>query len=123
MADKSDKRLVAGIRKGQPEFFGNAALGYDIGGFSARISLFFQSEYTSQYSADGRTDVVTNSLNRWDLSLKQQITNKIALILNINNLTNVDESTSVNNRINGWTLPNTSVNYGLTADLGVQVGL
>jgi len=109
--------------EGQPEFFGNAALGYDIGGFSARISLFFQSEYTSQYSADGRTDVVTNSLNRWDLSLKQQITNKIALMLNINNLTNVDESTSVNNRINGWTLPNTSVNYGLTADLGVQVGL
>jgi TonB-dependent receptor len=109
--------------EGQPEFFGNAALGYDIGGFSARISLFFQSAYTSEYSADGRTDVVTNRLNRWDLSLKQQIANKIALMLNINNLTNTDESTSVNNKINGWTLPYNGVNYGLTADLGVQVTL
>ena len=109
--------------EGQPEFFGNASLGYDIGGFSVRISLFFQSEYTSIYSADGRTDVVTNSLNRWDLSLKEQFTSKIALMLNINNLTNVDESTSVKNRINGWTLPYQSENYGLTADLGVQVTL
>jgi len=109
--------------EGQPEFFGNAALGYDIGGFSVRISLFFQSEYTSSYSADGRTDIVTNTLNRWDLSLKQQFTSKIALMLNINNLTNVDESTSVKNRINGWTLPYHSENYGLTADLGVQVAL
>lgn len=109
--------------EGQPEFFGNASLGYDIGGFSVRISLFFQSEYTSSYSADGRTDVITNSLKRWDLSLKQQFTSKIALMLNINNLTNVDESTSVKNRINGWTLPYHGENYGLTADLGVQVAL
>jgi TonB-dependent receptor len=109
--------------EGQPEFFGNAALGYDIGGFSARISLFFQSEYTSIYSADGRTDVVTNSLNRWDLSLKQQITNKLSVMLNINNLTNTDEGTSVKNRITGWQLPYHNENYRLTADLGVQVTL
>ena len=29
----------------QPEFFGNIALGYDIAGFSGRISVFHQSEY------------------------------------------------------------------------------
>jgi hypothetical protein len=107
--------------EGQPEFFGNASLGYDIGGFSARISLFFQSEYTSQYSADGRTDIITNSLTKWDLSVKQQITNYIAVMLNVNNLTNSDESTSINNRITGWVLPYHNENYGMTADLGVQV--
>jgi TonB-dependent receptor len=109
--------------EGQPEFFGNAALGYDIGGFSARVSLFFQSEYTSNYSADGRSDVITNSSTRWDLSLKQQITDKISVMLNLNNFTNTDESTSVKNRIYGWTLPYHGENYGLTADLGVQVFL
>jgi TonB-dependent receptor len=109
--------------EGQPEFFGNASLGYDIGGFSARISLFFQSEYTSIYSADGRTDVITNSLSRWDLSLKQQITSKISVMLNVNNITNADEGTSVKNRINGWMLPYHNENYRLTADLGVQVTL
>jgi len=109
--------------EGQPEFFGNASIGYDIYGFSARISLFFQSEYTSIYSADGRTDVITNSLRRWDLSLKQQITNKINVMLNVNNLTNADEGTSVKNRINGWMLPYHNENYRLTADLGVQVAL
>ena len=107
--------------EGQPEFFGNASLGYDIGGFSARISLFFQSEYTSHYSADGRTDIITNSLTKWDLSLKQQIASYLAVVLNINNLTNADESTSVKNRINGWTLPYHNENYGLTADLGAQI--
>ncbi|MGD0036444.1 MAG: TonB-dependent receptor, partial [Bacteroidota bacterium] len=107
--------------EGQPEFFGNAALGYDIGGFSARISLFFQGAYTSQYSADGRTDIVTNSLTKWDLSLKQQFASYIAVVLNINNLTNADEGTSVKNRITGLELPYHNDNYGLTADLGVQV--
>ena len=33
----------------QPQLYGNAALGYDIGGFSARISLFYQSRYTRLY--------------------------------------------------------------------------
>ena len=109
--------------EGQPEFFGNVSLGYDIGGFSARISLFFQGAYTSQYSADGRTDIVTNSLKKWDLSLKQQLASYIAVMLNINNLTNADESTSVKNRITGLELPYHNDNYGLTADLGVQVTL
>jgi len=107
--------------EGQPEFFGNASLGYDIGGFSARISLFFQGEYTTQYSADGRTDIITNSLTKWDLSLKQQIASYIAVMLNVNNLTNSDESTSIKNRITGWVLPYHNENYGLTADLGVQL--
>ena len=31
--------------EGQPEFFGNISLGYDIGGFSGRISVFHQAEY------------------------------------------------------------------------------
>jgi hypothetical protein len=109
--------------EGQPELFGNAALGYDLGGFSARVSLFFQSEYTSSYSTDGTADIIVNKLSRWDLSLKQQLTSNIAVLLNVNNFTNVEENTSIQNRNTGWNLLKTSNNYGVTADLGVKVTL
>jgi outer membrane receptor protein involved in Fe transport len=107
--------------EGQPELYGNAALGYDIGGFSVRLSLFFQSEYTSAYSADGKNDIVTNKLTRLDLALKQQITNNIAVMVNLNNLTNADESTAYKSRVAGWKLQNSSTNYGMTADAAVRV--
>jgi TonB-dependent receptor len=107
--------------EGQPEFFGNVAIGYDIGGFSARASLFFQGEYTKIYSSDGRNDVIANSLSRWDLSIKQQIASSISVMLNINNVTNAEESTYIKNRVTGWNLPYTSNNYGVTADLGIQI--
>jgi TonB-dependent receptor len=109
--------------EGQPELFGNVALGYDIGGFSARVSLFFQSEYTQTYSTDGTADIIVNKLSRWDLALKQQITSAIAVMLNVNNFTNVEENTSIRDRNTGWDLLYTSNNYGITADLGVQVTL
>jgi TonB-dependent receptor len=109
--------------EGQPELFGNAALGYDIGGFSARVSLFFQGEYTKTYSPDGTADLIVNKLSRWDIALKQQITSAIAVMLNVNNLTNVEENTSIKNQTTGWNLLYTSNNYGVTADLGVQITL
>jgi hypothetical protein len=109
--------------EGQPELFGNVALGYDIGGFSARVSLFFQGEYTQTYSTDGTADIIVNKLSRWDLALKQQITSAIAVMLNVNNFTNVEENTSIKNRNTGWNLLYTSDNYGITADLGVQITL
>jgi TonB-dependent receptor len=107
--------------EGQPELYGNAALGYDIAGFSVRLSLFFQSEFTTAYSADGRNDIVTNKMTRLDLALKQQITNNIAVMVNLNNLTSVDESTSYKNRTTGWTLLYNSQNYGMTADAAVRI--
>ncbi|MGA3288328.1 MAG: TonB-dependent receptor [Bacteroidota bacterium] len=107
--------------EGQPELFGNVALGYDIGGFSARVSLFFQGEYTKYYSADSREDLVVNKLSRWDIALKQQITNSIAVMLNVNNLTNAAEVVSLKDNVYGWNLVQTSESYGLSADFGVQV--
>jgi TonB-dependent receptor len=107
--------------EGQPELYGNVALGYDIGGFSARLSLFFQSEYTSAYSADGKNDIVTNKLTRLDLALKQQITSNLAIMVNVNNLTNADESTAYKSRLAGWKLQNSSTNYGMTADAAVRL--
>ena len=106
--------------EGQPELYGNVGLGYDIGGFSVRLSLFYQSEYTTAYSADGRNDIVTSSVTRLDLSLKQQITDNFAVLVNVNNLTNTDEETSYKNRATGWNLLYTRTNYGLTADAALR---
>jgi TonB-dependent receptor len=109
--------------EGQPEFFANIALGYDIAGFSIRLSLFHQSEYNLSFSASGLSDQVVNSFTRIDLALKQDITENISLLLNLNNLTNADESNSIYNRSTGWKILNTSEQYGLTADLGIRIML
>jgi TonB-dependent receptor len=107
--------------EGQPEFFGNVSLGYDIAGFSARFSVFYQSEYTKLFSFDGRNDQIQGAFTRWDLVLKQKITDNISVLLNVNNFTSYVEEDFLKNRIIDWTLLNTSQKYGLTADLGVRI--
>jgi TonB-dependent receptor len=107
----------------QPEFYGNISLGYDIGGFSARISLFHQSEYNLSFTPSGRGDQIVNAFTRLDLALKQEVTDYLSLMLNIGNLTNIKEENSIYNRVNGYKILNTSERYGLTADFGVKLTL
>ncbi len=107
--------------EGQPEIFGNIALGYDIGGFSGRISVFYQSEYNSIFSGDAKSDRVVNSFTRWDLALKYQVTENIAVLFNLNNFTNIEEGTTLKNRVYNWSLAKTSERYDLTSDLGVRI--
>ena len=107
--------------EGQPEFYGNASLGYDISGFSARFSVFYQGEYNTTFSIDSRSDQTQGSYTKWDLVLKQTLNDNISFIFNLNNFTSMNEETFIKNRIVGWTLPNTSEKYGLNADLGVRI--
>jgi TonB-dependent receptor len=107
----------------QPEFFGNFAVGYDIDGFSARVSVFHQGSFKTLFSAYGRADQETDSYTRWDVSLKQRVTPNVSLLFNLNNFTNIEEATSIVNRNAGWDLLNTSRKYGLAADFGVRVDL
>jgi len=107
--------------EGQPEFYGNIALGYDIEGFSARISLFHQAEYNRSFSGSGRGDFVNNKFTRIDLALKQKVTEYLAVMLNISNLTGVDESYSQMNRIVGYKILRNSEKYDLAADLGIRL--
>jgi TonB-dependent receptor len=107
----------------QPKLFGNAALGYDIGGFSARVSVFYQGEYVQQYSSDGQNDIHVNSFTKWDLALKQDIMKNLSLFLNINNFTNKQEGTSRINTVRDWHLSRTAELYGTTADLGIRISM
>lgn len=109
--------------EGQPNLYGNAMLGYDIGGFSARLSFFYQDEFVLQYSQDGQTDIYVDSFAKWDLSFKQQITDYLSVILNINNITNRQETTSFKNNKTPWQIPRTAELYGTTADLGFRINL
>ena len=105
----------------QPEFFFNVALGYDVGGFSGRVSLFHQGEYTSIFTARSRGDRVVGAYSRLDLSLKQRISDNISLLLNLNNLTNTEEPASDVYADTGWDLPRTSQKYGMSGDFGVRI--
>jgi TonB-dependent receptor len=107
----------------QPELYGNAALGYDIGGFSARVSVFYQGEYVQQYSTNGTNDIRVDSFTKLDLAFRQEISRNISLFLNVNNLTNRQETTSRANTVVGWHLSRTAELYGTTADFGIRITL
>jgi TonB-dependent receptor len=106
--------------EGQPEFFGNVALGYDIGGFSGRLSVFFQGEYYSSYSPRRTSDPVVKKFSRWDLTLRQRVTNYLSVFFNLNNFTGVEEENYTLNQPDAWEALRSSQRYGLTGDLGVR---
>jgi TonB-dependent receptor len=107
--------------EGQPEFFGNVAVGYDIGDFSARLSFYYQGEFNSSFSPGGLTDGVIGAYSRVDLTLKQKITPNIALLLSLSNLLDTQEKTYTINRVYNWRKLSTNQRYGATADFGVRV--
>ena len=104
--------------EGMPEFFGNISLGYDIGGFSGRISVFHQGAHNVSFSASGSSDQVTKPFTRIDIALKQKITDYLSLIANINNVTNFEDSSELDRRQYNYTLFDQSEKYGLTVDFG-----
>lgn len=110
--------------EGMPEFFGNVALGYDLGRFSGRISIFHQGEHNVSYSAGGLSDQITMAFTRVDLTLKQGLTDKLAVLLSISNATNLEDGSLINNSspdqgVFNRRLFNQSEKYGLTADFGL----
>jgi TonB-dependent receptor len=117
-------RLVETKQKleGQPDFFGNAALGYDLGGFSGRVSVFFQGDYNRSYSAGRRSDPVVQKFSRWDLSLRQRLSDNFSVFLNLNNITSVAEEVYTVDRDprNIWEALASSQQYGMSGDLGVR---
>ena len=107
--------------EGMPEFFGNIILGYDLGGFSGRISLFHQGEHNYSFSAAGYNDRVKKAFTRIDISLKQRVLQQATLFLNFNNITNIEDGFVINNRVFDRTLFDQSEKYGFTIDFGITV--
>jgi TonB-dependent receptor len=107
----------------QPQFFGNAALGYDIDGFSFRISVFHEGAYNNSFSSDGRTDTQVDTFTRWDIALKQKVTDHLSAFLNLYNITDAKDNQSYINRIENRVLSNNSQRYGRTGELVIRYEL
>jgi TonB-dependent receptor len=120
---KSKNILVTNTEKleGMPRFLGNISLGYDIDGFSGRVSVFHKGESNVSFSAGGFNDQVTNAFTRVDIALRQDIFDFLSVYLNVNNLTNVEDGSSLVSRNYGYTLFDQSEQYGTTADLGITL--
>jgi TonB-dependent receptor len=106
--------------EGQPSDFGNLALGYDQGGFSGRLSVFFQDDYPTSVTSTGLGDTFQKGYSKWDLALKQEIKKyKAEIMLNVTNLTNMYEGTyyKYNNLDRG------SRRYDMLVDLGIRFTL
>ena len=102
----------------QPSDLLNLSLGYDLGGFSGRVSFQYTTDKL-QGRNDSRPigDSFTNDLLRIDFSAKQDVTEAFEIYLNLNNLTSaVDRSYLSTGLIN----PTFQEYYGLTGDLGLR---
>lgn len=123
--ENSEIQLIEVKQKleGQPEMFGNFSLGYDIFNISARVSMFYQGEYNTTFSGDGRSDRKINSYIRWDLALKYKFNENISFMLNVNNFTDTKETESRIDRTTGWENLTRSERYGPTVDFGLRLDI
>lgn len=97
----------------------NLSLGYDLKGFSARISGSYQGNKANSYGTNKDFDRFTKSFWRWDSSIKQKFGDGWSAFVNINNLSNQQDITYTRtlSYISGVQT------YGLTATAGVQYAI
>lgn len=104
----------------QPNDIMNTYIGYDYGGFSARVSFVFQGNSVTYVGAYPEQDGFSQNYFRIDASVRQFLPWKgLQLYLDANNL-NSESNISVENAISGFT---SQQYYGLTADLGIRYTL
>ena len=105
-----------------PDFFANVILGYDIRGFSFRVSYFYRDGYPVPLNYNNY-QVAENKFSRLDIAARQQILENISIYLNLNNITNSKEESS------SWRVPDIpSQTYqaygnGFNFDFGVSIEL
>ncbi len=100
----------------QPNDVANIAIGYDIGGFSGRLSLLFQGNTLSEVGDRDETDGFTEDYLRWDLSMKMDIARGLQLYFNLNNISNRPDVAY--QPTEGFLT--SKAYYGLTGDLGLR---
>jgi hypothetical protein len=102
----------------QPNDILNAYIGYDLGGFSGRVSFLFQGNSVSSVGREPETDGFTKDYFRVDASARYILPwfPKLQLFLDVNNI-NQRANMSAQQTIGGFT---NEQFYGLTANLGVR---
>lgn len=101
----------------QPNNIWNISLGYDYKGFSARISMLYNTDIFSNSSIIPEYRSYTAPYTRWDLSLKQDLpVEGLQVFLNMNNITGTKDQ----GYIRGVSYPIYTEDYGMTFDLGIR---
>jgi len=102
----------------QPNDVMNAYVGYDYGGFSARVSFVFQGNIVTNIGAYPEAEGFSKNYDRFDVSARQKLpwVEGLQLYLDVNNL-NSEANISTQPTIGGFT---SEQYYGLTADLGIR---
>lgn len=104
----------------QPDDVFNVTLGYDIGGFSARLSFVYQDNVlTGVNRTYDELDSFTDASKRWDFTAYQKLPwlkGRLQLYLNANNITNTPDRsfTSELQKLSSVQY------YGRTVDLGIR---
>ncbi len=114
--------LIENLREGrlidQPAHIANVTLGYDIGGFSTRLSYLYQTDRTaSVHGTEPAGDEFSGDYSRWDLMAKQTIRAGFEVFANFNNLTSTRDR-SFRGSPSGD--PVFEELYGFTMDLGLR---
>jgi len=101
----------------QPRDIVNISAGYDYSGFSARLSMLFQTNVFGGDNFWPEMRAVGDDYLRWDLSVKQNLPwFGLQLFLNLNNINSARDVT-LNQ---GSSFPNAEQYYGMTADVGLR---
>ena len=109
----------------QPANVLNLTIGYDLGGFSTRLSYLYTADKTTGIGYSGIypnvvNNTYTGSYGRWDLAVQQKLDQHLQFYLNLNNLNSqADKHYTGPGLIN----PQYFEYYGFTMDLGVRYNL
>jgi TonB-dependent receptor len=104
----------------QPNDILNLAVGYDYGGFSARLSLLYQDNIFKRPDFWMQNRVNSEKFSRWDLSVKQELPwFGMQIFFNINNITG-ENDIDINQKNS---FPASEQRYGMSADAGLRIKL
>jgi TonB-dependent receptor len=102
----------------QPNDILNLAVGYDLGGFSARLSMLFQDNIFKRPDFWMQNRVNSAKYTRWDFSARQQLPwLGLQLYFSINNMFG-ENDVDVNQKTS---FPASEQRYGMSSDLGLRI--
>ncbi|MBP3193860.1 TonB-dependent receptor [Natronogracilivirga saccharolytica] len=101
----------------QADHIANVSLGYDYGGFSARVSMQYQGATLRSIGSRPETDQYTDEYLRFDASIRQRFySDQLHIVANLHNITNREDRASQFT----YDRPRSIEYYGAAVDLGVE---
>lgn len=121
---KYENVITTAVREGrvtdQPAHVANVTVGYDIKGFSTRLSYLYQTDRLSgvENPAKKVLDAYTGAYGRYDLAVRQKLRLGLEVFANFNNLTSTADRGFLGSA--SGVSPTSIEYYGFTMDLGAR---